>query len=80
MRGGGGSAQRVEGGSSGVCAGTEVEFVSIEREPPSVECRYDGMLAVPEIVEKIREAEEDDCDAAIVNGFVDLGVRIGREG
>ena len=63
----------------GLCPGTDVEFVSIEKGPTSVECRYDEMLAIPEIVKRIREAESDGCDAAVVNGFVDLGVRVGRE-
>ena len=62
-----------------VSPSTEIEFVSIEKGPTSVECRYDEMLAVPQIVKKIKEAEENGCDAAIVNGFVDLGVRAGRE-
>ena len=49
----------------GLCPGTEVEFVSIEKGPTSVECRYDEMLAVPQIVEKISEAESVGCDAAV---------------
>ncbi len=61
------------------CRDTEIEFEGINKGPTSVECRYDEVIAVPHIVEKIKEAERDGCDAVIVNGFVDPGVRAGRE-
>ena len=38
-----------------VSPSTEIEFVSIEKGPTSVECRYDEMLAVPQIVKRSRK-------------------------
>jgi len=62
-----------------VCPGTEVDSVGIERGPSSIECRYDEMLAIPEIVKRVREAEEEGVDACVVNCFGDPGVRASRE-
>lgn len=62
-----------------VCAGTEVDSVGIEKGSATIESRYDEIFAVPEIVKKVIEAEEQGVDACIVNCFADPGVRASRE-
>lgn len=62
-----------------LCPGTEVDSVGIERGPSSIECRYDEILAIPEIVKRVKEAEEEGIDACVVNCFGDPGVRASRE-
>jgi allantoin racemase len=62
-----------------VCPETEVDSVSIEKGPVSIESRYDEIFAIPEIVKRVKEAEEEDVDACVVNCFGDPGVRASRE-
>jgi len=62
-----------------VCPGTEVDSASIEKGPVSIESRYDEIFAIPEIVERVKEAEEEGVDACVVNCFGDPGVRASRE-
>jgi allantoin racemase len=64
---------------SGVCPSTELDSVSIERGPASIESRYDEILATPHVVRKILEAEREDVDAVVINCFGDPAVRAGRE-
>ncbi|RLI09071.1 hydrogenase expression protein HupH [Candidatus Bathyarchaeota archaeon] len=64
---------------SGLCEDTEVEFESIKRGPTSIESKYDEVLACPDIMRLIKEAEEDGYDAVVVNCFGDPGVMAGRE-
>ena len=59
--------------------GTEVDSVGIEKGPSSIECRYDEILAIPEIVKRVKEAEDEGVDACVVNCFGDPGVRASRE-
>ena len=63
----------------GVCQETAIDSVGIERGPSSIECRYDEILAMPEIVKRIKEAEDEGVDACVVNCFGDPGVRAARE-
>jgi len=58
---------------------TEVDSVSIEKGPSSIECRYDEILAIPDIVKRVKEAEDEGVDACVVNCFGDPGVRAARE-
>jgi len=59
--------------------GTEIEIVNVAKGPASVECRYDEAIATPEVLNRVKEAEQEGCDAAIVNCFVDAGVGPARE-
>lgn len=62
-----------------LCPGTELDSVGIEKGPSSIECRYDEILAIPDIVERVKEAEDEGVDACVVNCFGDPGVRAARE-
>jgi len=62
-----------------VCAGTEVDTVGIEKGSATIESRYDEIYAIPEIVKRVKEAEQEGVDACIVNCFADPGVRACRE-
>lgn len=62
-----------------VCPGTEVDSVGIEKGSATIESRYDEIFAVPEIVKRVKEAEQEGVDACIVNCFADPGVRASRE-
>ncbi|RJS88964.1 hydrogenase expression protein HupH [Candidatus Bathyarchaeota archaeon] len=62
-----------------VCPGTEIDSIGIERGPSSIESRYDEILAIPEIVKRVKEAEEEGVDACVINCFGDPGVRASRE-
>jgi len=62
-----------------LCPETELDSVGIEKGPSSIESRYDEILAVPEIVKRVKEAEEEGVDACVVNCFGDPGVRASRE-
>lgn len=63
----------------GLCKETVIDSVGIERGPSSIECRYDEVLAMPEIVKRVKEAEDEGVDACVVNCFGDPGVRAARE-
>jgi allantoin racemase len=58
---------------------TEISHSQIERGPASIEGEFDEALALPDILIKMIEAERDGIDAVVVNGFLDPGVRAGRE-
>ena len=62
-----------------LCPETEVDSVGIEKGPSSIECRYDEILAIPEIVKRVSEAEREGVDACVINCFGDPGVRASRE-
>jgi allantoin racemase len=57
----------------------EVSVVSIERGPASIESEYDEALATPEVIGRIREAEQEGFDAVVINCFGDPGLKAGRE-
>ncbi|MFB0543634.1 MAG: aspartate/glutamate racemase family protein [Candidatus Bathyarchaeia archaeon] len=61
------------------CPGTEIDSARIEKGPSSIESRYDEILAIPEIVKRVKEAEEEGVDACVINCFGDPGVRASRE-
>jgi allantoin racemase len=58
---------------------TEMSLATLDRGPPSIECRYDEALAVPDVVAKIVQAERDGMDAVIVDCMGDPGVEAARE-
>lgn len=58
---------------------TEISVASIDRGPASIESRYDEALAVPDVVEKIVQAEKDGVSAVIVDCMADPGVEAARE-
>ena len=56
-----------------------VSHVRIDRGPASIECEYDEMLAAPDTVARIIEAEREGADAVVIDCMSDPGVRPGRE-
>lgn len=64
---------------SNLCPGTELDTAAIEKGPASIESRYDEILAIPEIVRRVMEAEREGVDACVINCFGDPGVRACRE-
>jgi allantoin racemase len=58
---------------------TEISNVFLDAGPASVESFYDEAIAIPGVVEKVREAEEDGVDAVIINCFGDPGLDAARE-
>ena len=58
---------------------SEISVVAIEKGPASIECEFDEALAAPEVIAKIREAEQLGFDAVVVDCFGDPGVKSGRE-
>ena len=58
---------------------TELSLVSLDKGPASIESRYESALAVPDVVAKIVQAEQDGMDAVIVDCMDDPGVEAGRE-
>jgi allantoin racemase len=60
-------------------AGTQVDVVSLDRGPASIESGYDEALAAPGILERIAEASRDGIDAVFITCFGDPGVHAARE-
>jgi len=58
---------------------TEISNVFLDAGPASVESAYDEAIATPDVVAKVREAEEDGMDAVIINCFGDPGLDAARE-
>jgi allantoin racemase len=46
---------------------------------PSIECRYDDALAVPNLLEMVKDAEKDGVDGMVINCFMDPGLKPARE-
>lgn len=59
--------------------GVEIETENLDYGPASIECEYDEALAVPDILRKVKKAEEDGFDGVISDCFGDPGVRAARE-
>jgi len=60
-------------------ADTEVSVVSMHRGPHHLEYQYYCALAIPDILHKIKEAEKEGFDGAVIGGFYDLGLQEARE-
>ena len=58
---------------------TVLSHVELDHGPASIESEFDEMLATPETVAKIVEAERDGMDAVIINCMGDPGMLAGRE-
>ncbi|MBI4278471.1 MAG: aspartate/glutamate racemase family protein [Armatimonadetes bacterium] len=56
-----------------------VESVTVQAGPATIECEFDEVMAGPDTVARIIEAEHDGCDAVVVNCFADPAVKAGRE-
>jgi len=57
----------------------EIEVVPIERGPFSMEFATEEVLAGPYILEAVRKAENDGCDAVVLDCCVDPVLRAARE-
>ena len=58
---------------------TQVDFISIEYGPASIESVYDDVLAAPFVVKKAEWAEKNGYDAVVVSCMMDPGVRAAKE-
>lgn len=58
---------------------THVVTRKLTHGPASIECEYDEIIAIPEIVFMCKEAEKEGFDAVFVDCFGDPGVRAARE-
>jgi len=58
---------------------TELSHVELDHGPASIESSFDEMLAIPDTVAKIIQAERDGMDAVIINCMGDPGLDAGRE-
>ena len=59
--------------------GTEVDAVQVEVGPPAIESEADAVLAGPDILRLVGEAERDGVDAAIIWGGGDPALAAARE-
>jgi allantoin racemase len=59
--------------------GTEVDLVSMQRGPQHVEYHYYESLVLADVLHKVKEAENDGYDAAVLGCFYDLGLQESRE-
>lgn len=62
-------------------AGDEVEIMTenLDYGPVSIESEYDEALAIPDILIKVKKAEEEGFDGVIIDCFGDPGVKAARE-
>lgn len=58
--------------------GTEVEILSLEKGPSSVETYHDAVYAGPEVLRLVREKGQK-ADAIMIHCFADVGVEAARE-
>lgn len=58
---------------------TEVQVCHLDYGPASVEGEYDEALAIPNLLEKAIDAQNDGCDGVISLCFADPGVKAARE-
>ncbi len=71
---------RVPGDVAGLAGpGTELSVVQIERGPASIESAFDSVLAGPETVARILEAEREGMDAVVIDCMDDPALEAGRE-
>jgi len=59
--------------------GTVVEAVTATMGPASIESHYDEALAVPGLLEQVRDGDRDGVDAYVIACFGDPGVDAARE-
>lgn len=58
---------------------TEISTVQIDRGPASIESEFDKMLAIPDTVFKVMEAEREGMDAVVINAMGDPGLYPARQ-
>ncbi|MDH5695373.1 MAG: aspartate/glutamate racemase family protein [Dehalococcoidia bacterium] len=57
---------------------TQLQVVSVDKGPASIEYSYDGVIAAPYVVKKVGEVV-DKADAIVINCFEDVAVDAARE-
>lgn len=65
--------------SAGARPGTAISVTLLDRGPASIESRYDEVVAVPDIVCRVVQAEDDGVDAVIIDCMADPGLQAARE-
>lgn len=65
--------------SSHARSDTEVICTHMESGPESIETYYDEVFAVPGLVRKVQEAEEEGFDGVLISCFADVGLDAARE-
>ena len=60
-------------------ADCEVEVVSLDRGPASIESEYEEAIAAPDTIVKAKEAEAKGADAVVISCMLDPGIRAARE-
>ena len=58
---------------------TEIGVARVEKGSVSIENEYDKSIAVPHILQKVKEAEEEGYDAVFITCFGDPGIAAARE-
>jgi allantoin racemase len=58
---------------------TSVEVIRLENSPCAIESATDGAMVVPDLLEKVRWANQEDFDAVIIACFSDPGLEPARE-
>jgi len=58
---------------------TEIETVSLERGPLHLEYHYYEALVLPDTLHRVKQAEKEGYDAAVIGCFYDPGLREARE-
>jgi allantoin racemase len=59
--------------------GTRVDVVSLERGPHHVEYHYYEALVLPDLLHRVKRAEREGYDAAVIGCFYDFGLKEARE-
>jgi len=59
--------------------GIQVQVVSLEEGPASIECEYDVVAAEPGILRAVKDAEKNGADACMISCFGDPGIDAARE-
>lgn len=62
-----------------VRADTEMSCVEIDHGPASIESEFDAMLATPDTVARVMQAESEGIDAVVINCMDDPGLQPTRE-
>ncbi|MDH4208245.1 MAG: aspartate/glutamate racemase family protein, partial [Anaerolineae bacterium] len=65
--------------SAGARADTDLSVVYLDRGPAAIESSYDEALAVPDIVSKAVQAEQDGMDAVLLDCMANPGLAAARE-
>ncbi len=59
--------------------GTDFDIQALDYGPDSLETEYDTVMAAPDILRKVRKAEEEGYDGVFISCFDDPGVMAARE-